>query len=242
MSHDPIADALAARAAEIGRRAVEAMYADPFWDARFGPDGRRRADEDGDFHIGYLTEALRLGSPRTFANYAQWLRGLLVPRGMCTRHVSLQLASLGDAAAGALPAAGADVVRVYVRAARDALRYPAASPGRALQDAETEAGERVAAALGARFSADVLPPYDRLRADAAELLSYLADSVALARPDLFVAYARWVAGFHAAQRRPSGYTAALRDALGTALTDAGYPLEENDVGLLLSLGDSGAMV
>ena len=217
MSLDHVADALQAHAAPISRRAVDAMYADPFWDARFGERGRRHADEDGDFHVGYLAEALRLGSTAHFANYARWLRSVLVARGMCTRHLSEQLRCVADAvdALGALPSPeDARVVRAYVDAARDGLRYPEGSLGSRLQDAEPRAAAAAEEALAARFyGASGLPPRDRLRADAADLLSYLADAAALERPDLFAEHAEWLAGFFADQRRPDGYLAALREAV-----------------------------
>lgn len=221
---DRIADLLLAHAAPIRRHAVDAMYADPFWDARFGERGRRHADEDGDFHVGYLAEALRLGSTAHFASYARWLRDVLVTRGMCTRHLSEQLRCVADAveALGVLPSPDdARVAREYVDAARDGLRYPEGSLARAVQDAESRA-PAAEDALAARFyGAGGLPPRDRLRADAADLISFLADAVSLERPALFAGHAQWLEGFFADQRRPKGYGAALRDAVADALAASG---------------------
>ena len=220
-SPDQIADALQARGREIGRRAVDAMYEDPFWEARFGPRGRRHADEDGDFHIGYLAEALRLGTKATFEGYAVWLREVLVTRGMCTRHLTEQFARLGAAVreSGALPEAGAALVDAYLAAGSAALRYPAGSPERALQDAEPAAAERAAEALVRRYGGtDALAGAS---AEARDLLSYLADAVAFARDDLFVTHARWLNGFMAARGRPAGYAAALRQAVADALAAEG---------------------
>ena len=241
MPHDRIADALQAHAPAVRRRAVEAMYADPFWDARFGASGRRHADEDGDFHLGYLAEALRLGSAATFASYAQWLRSVLVARGMCTRHQSQQLGCVADAveALGLLPAADdARVVREYVAAARDALHYPAGTPAGAIQDVAPRAADRVEAALVARFgdANGSLPPRRRLCDDATDLLSFLADAVAASRADLFIAHTRWLDDFFAAQGRPDGYGPALREALAGALAAEGVDVAEHDIELLLRRG------
>jgi len=91
-----LAAALERRAPEIARASSEGMLADPFWAARFGARGDHHTRQDGDFHVGYLVQALRLESPGLLENYARWLRGVLVPRGMCSHHLREHFRVLGE--------------------------------------------------------------------------------------------------------------------------------------------------
>ncbi len=47
-------DDLEALTPALSRRCTDAMYADPFWQARFGQRGRHHADEDSGYHVRYL--------------------------------------------------------------------------------------------------------------------------------------------------------------------------------------------
>ena len=75
---DVTADALQAQAAEIARAAQARMLADPFWAARFGERGGKHTRQDGDFHVTYLVQAVRLDSSVLLESYALWLRSVLV--------------------------------------------------------------------------------------------------------------------------------------------------------------------
>jgi hypothetical protein len=68
-------------------RVVHEMYGNPFWQARFGERGRDRSGKDGGYHLTYVIEALAAGDPRSFVEYARWLREVLVSRGMCSFHL-----------------------------------------------------------------------------------------------------------------------------------------------------------
>ena len=50
----PLADALEARAQTLAERALKEMYANPFWDERFGERGRQFALADNRHHVSYL--------------------------------------------------------------------------------------------------------------------------------------------------------------------------------------------
>ena len=50
-AHPELASQLEAQADALARHSIAAMYADPFWDARFGARGRRFAEEDGVHHV-----------------------------------------------------------------------------------------------------------------------------------------------------------------------------------------------
>src|SRR4051812_15173560 len=79
----------------FARRALSIMYANPFWDDRFGERGRRFAEEDGRHHVSYLCEALRQGDPRVMVRYARWLQSVLTTRGMCSAHLDENLERIG---------------------------------------------------------------------------------------------------------------------------------------------------
>lgn len=47
----------------LSQGVLDEMYKDPFWTERYGDRGRRHADEDGDFHLRYLSRAPTAGDP-----------------------------------------------------------------------------------------------------------------------------------------------------------------------------------
>ena len=85
---DSLREALAARAVALSQRVLDRMYENPFWMERYGERGRRFANEDSLHHINYLDQALAAGDAAVFERYAQWLRSVLVSRGMCTEHLA----------------------------------------------------------------------------------------------------------------------------------------------------------
>lgn len=173
-----LAHALAARADALAARALRAMYANPFWEERYGERGHRFAAEDGRHHVGYLVEALRAGSPDTLTRYARWLQSVLVARGMCSRHLAQHFARLAEAIrANDVPDAARAVE--YLAAAEDALLYEGSAAARAIQ----EQVERPLAATAVEADPASLAYY----------ASYLADAVALGRPEVLADYVRWVA-------------------------------------------------
>jgi hypothetical protein len=224
-----LADALAAHATTLVERAFAALYANPFWDARYGERGRRYTAEDSHYHVQYLVEALRGGSPETLVAYARWLQPLLTTRGMCSRHLAENFAYLAEAirAEGLDPA---DEAQAYLDAAEGALRYDA-GPARALQDA----APALAAAAAARLA--VAPPpaahpattssaaspagaatiRPRLEDDLLDHIAYLADALTLDRPDLFANHVQWTASYLQARGVPTAALAARLDALDAAL-------------------------
>jgi hypothetical protein len=68
------ADRIEARAEVLVEHALRAMYLNPFWEERFGARGRQFARADNAFHVSYLVQALRAGSPELLAHYASWLQ------------------------------------------------------------------------------------------------------------------------------------------------------------------------
>ena len=70
----------------------------------------RRTREDVAFHLRHLSGALIADDPLIFANYYEWLQGVLLPRGITQDDIDLNFrcltkvlqATYGDAAAPAL--------------------------------------------------------------------------------------------------------------------------------------------
>lgn len=90
---------LAEASPRLTARVLEEMYADPFWQARYGERGRNNTRQDGEFHIKYLREALAGDDVRPFVAYARWLRELLVAHGMCSQHLAENFTRLAAAIA-----------------------------------------------------------------------------------------------------------------------------------------------
>lgn len=88
---------LEAKSSNLSRRCTSAMYADPFWMARFGERGRYHAERDSEYHVKYVLAALRAGDSTLFGSYARWLRGVLVSRGMCSWHLAQSFRQLAYA-------------------------------------------------------------------------------------------------------------------------------------------------
>lgn len=192
------------RATAIAARSVDAMYEDPFWDARFGARGRAFADEDGAHHVRYLVNALRADDAAYLCGYAGWLQVVLTTRGMCSAHLADHFTRLG----ASLRAEGiaAPEIDALLEAARAALAR--AGDAGAVEHAARPAVEGWPDAARARWGADA-PPAEEAHRDARHLASYLADAVALERPDGFASHVAWLRGHLRRCGRPDGYLDAL---------------------------------
>lgn len=181
-----LAERIAATAPAIARSTTEAMYRDPFWDARFGSRGRARAEEDAAFHLQYLVTSLRADDPNIFAEYARWLRDLLVPRGMCSLHVARHFGEVGNALQSSLgPDQASPASEILERGTR-ALEYPS-GPANAVGQARQD----IADATVRRLESDSVPPPSR--DDLLQHLSYLADTLHSKLAGSFVAYRGFLA-------------------------------------------------
>lgn len=215
---------LQAQARALTLRVAEEMYRDPFWDARFGERGRKFTEEDGQYHITYLVQALLAREPEVLARYGCWLRSVLTTRGMCTRHLAenferLALA-LRELSVDAQPAVE------YLHGARDAL-HRALGKAQPLADASEGLTVRISSRLA---SMGATPPADGLRQQLpqriASLLSYLADALALGRAQQLVAHVLWLDSWLGQQPAGQGLTAGLLSAIGSQLLEeASLPQE-----------------
>lgn len=204
-----------ARATALASNSVQALYADPFWAARYGLQRARRfGDEDAVFHVRYLVQALDAQRPAILEDYARWLRTLLVTRGMCSLHLDQHFEGLGRAlqaegfGPGSLP-------HTYVQSAREALHYKD-GPAHALEADAAAIISTVVRRLEAPLPSGSRP---RLEQEVRLQLSYLADALAMDRADLWDAHLQWYAGFWP-QRGLSPLTLLQTlDALKAALED-----------------------
>jgi hypothetical protein len=204
----------------LSQRVVAEMYADdPFWHDRFGDRGRRFAEQDGQHHVSYLASALALSNPGILTGYARWLQSLLASRGMCTRHVAESFERLEHAIAADVP--DAEPAVELLRAARAALRYDG-GVARELQDRSEGLADAVVEALDRQHLASSVRGPRRAREDVLQLLAYLADALALARPPLFAAHVEWLAGFLQRRSVPVQHLRATLEQLARQLAaDAG---------------------
>jgi hypothetical protein len=60
----------------------------PELEARYGERGRHHMAEDHFWHLDYLDSAAAAGEPAVFAEYTDWLVGLLTARGLERRHIA----------------------------------------------------------------------------------------------------------------------------------------------------------
>lgn len=227
--HDALASRIEARADVLAARTLARMYENPFWEARFGERGRRFATEDQYHHLRYLIVALRIGALGTVAWYARWLQTALTSRGMCSRHVQENFARLGEA----IVSEGIeepDPALAYLRAGEEALQYPG-GPARVLQEVSVDLTEDVVSTLYASHPEWMVRWGEagraRCRDDVTYHLSYLADGLALGRPDQFASYITWIAGYLETLGIPRDHLAETLVALDGA-TRRRLPVEHQD--------------
>lgn len=124
----------AARPALVARIVQRHYERDPELERRYGPRGRARCAEDADYHLHYLSEAIRAGSPALFVDYAVWAADMLASRSVPAADLDANLEVLVSSVAESLGAAEGAVAAVYVDAARRAIAAPAAGAPAPLSD------------------------------------------------------------------------------------------------------------
>jgi hypothetical protein len=191
---------------------AEEFARDPFWEARYGERGRKFIRQDSDANLKQLLTAIATDNPASLTVYYRWLRGLLVFRGMCTRHLYETLDLIGRELSTRLPGFW-ELIAPYHAGGYAGLAYEQPA-SRALADA----GDRIIAAVTERqFSPlRMVEMRDSQQARAASqratgtLLSYLADAVEVGNENLFSQYL----AFLVKVEPPVGIEpAALRDLL-----------------------------
>ncbi|HWB81653.1 MAG TPA: hypothetical protein VG755_42115 [Nannocystaceae bacterium] len=217
MTGDPLLDALDEHGVGWARRATARVLANPFWEERFGDRAQPHSHDDGQYHLRYLVLALRLEEPELFAEYARWLRDLLVARRMCSRHLAQHFAAFADELSEAAPSGVERALEVLAVGQRGlARRDGVASRIEAIAD---ELALAVSSVLLARNPAwaEKAGAAVRCADDIAYHLSYLADAAATGQVSSFRSYIDFIAGFLA--RRGVGRIEldACLDELGAQL-------------------------
>jgi MerR family transcriptional regulator, light-induced transcriptional regulator len=120
-SHQRVADSIAARRQELAAR-ITAIHLEqqPEFVARFGDLARRRCLEDADFHLQYLTHAIRFATPSLFVAYVQWARQLLEKRAIPFDDLRRNLDIVRDEVVRDLEETDAVLVRDTIAASLDA--------------------------------------------------------------------------------------------------------------------------
>lgn len=206
-----LSDYLASEGVAVTARVVERELVDPFWLARYGERGRRYLMADGANHLSHLAAAMASGAAAPLCAYAQWMRGLLVARGMCSFHVVRNFRYVADELRGR-DAPDHARANELLSAAAATLRHPA--PVGWLDDR----GDAIALAGAWRVvAATGCDPADAAR-DLRVLASYLTDGLALSG-DRFLAHLAWCRA-DADQRGSLPYWRAHLATLGTIVADS----------------------
>ena len=96
-SHTRVAEALSAQRQELAVRVAELHLArNPEYLERWGEIGRIRCREDADFHLQYLSHAIRFATPALFTSYVQWTRQVLETRKIPWSELKANLELLRD--------------------------------------------------------------------------------------------------------------------------------------------------
>ena len=126
--HSDLAERLFERRQELATRVTEKhLERHPVFFERFGAAGRTRCLEDANFHLQYLSHAIRLSTPALFTSYTQWAREMLESRHIAWRDLQRNLERLREEVALELSADEATIVRDYIDAALSAEPVKTAS-------------------------------------------------------------------------------------------------------------------
>ncbi len=189
------------------------LYQNPFWQKRFDDYGRDYAHRVTHYHLNYLVTAIKSHEPVIFADYFAWNRPALVVQGACTHHLHEFIDSTARPVALVLRD-GFPLAEPCFAAAHRALEYeqPAC---RALNELREAILQGSLARLGA--------PENRPVSDERDMryhLSYLEDTAAMGKPELFRQHVEWERRDCLENDLPPAALAAALGALGDELEQA----------------------
>lgn len=98
-----IIEAIEKAESEVVAAMMAEFYQNPFWEARFGEKGRKHTQKDSNYNLRHLITAIAVDYPPSLSEHYRWLRGLLVYRGMCTRHVRETIDLIGRELSARMP-------------------------------------------------------------------------------------------------------------------------------------------
>lgn len=178
------------------------LWANPFWEDRYGERGKRYFYDDAQHHVQALITAIQLDLPDALPQHYAWLREVLVHRGMCTRHL-YQTLRVFDAQLEAVLPEYWSVIRPYAETTYAGLAY---TDPLCLALAQVE--EPLIARVMQRILTEKPAWAQRLgpggktlcRQDNLYHLSYLQDALAFQDPRIFTDYLTWISAFLEARR------------------------------------------
>lgn len=119
--HEQLAVSLLERRRELASRVAEKnLEEQPEYLERFGAVARTRCLEDAEFHLQYLSHAIRLATPALFTSYVQWARQMLEARRIAWHDLQRNLEILREELERELGAEDAALVREYIGEALNA--------------------------------------------------------------------------------------------------------------------------
>jgi hypothetical protein len=107
---NPATAALAERAGDVARRAVELTCEElPAYAATLDARGRRFCEEDAGLHVRALIGSVAADDPKIFGDYAVWCADLLGRFGIRRESLAVLFRATGRAIEELVPAAAGDV-------------------------------------------------------------------------------------------------------------------------------------
>jgi hypothetical protein len=196
IDRDQIISLIEQKRAAVVNWLLNRIYADPFWVARFGVVGRTRAEEDINYHLDNLIVAIRFDLSDSTKSHYQYLQSVLLPRGICTRHIRETIEGLQFSLVDQLPQIWPQI-EPYLSAGYAGLLYhnPASL---ALSEQDCLIAERIMTKLPNDLSLGQDHPgwtTDRQR-EVLVLLSYLADAMEKNSPNMLSNHIHWLETNH----------------------------------------------
>jgi len=107
----------------IATYASDRIFRTPFWDLRYGAQGRVTCYNDNCKNIDTFALAIRNGSPMIIDQHVTWLKGIYVNLGLCTPFLNQTFQYMEEAVNEYLTGAAADLFRQHLARARRSLAY-----------------------------------------------------------------------------------------------------------------------
>jgi methanogenic corrinoid protein MtbC1 len=130
MGADPeSADRIDASRASLAREVTHRHFARrPELEKRYGAKGRVKCEDDAQFHIRYLAQAIALGVPELFSEYLAWCGVMLESRGVPADDLRADMRELQQLLSERVPQAAAKLEAI-IGAAIEAIGAPLAGAG-----------------------------------------------------------------------------------------------------------------
>jgi hypothetical protein len=197
-----LSEALENARQEIVTGVVAELAANPYWADRFGDRGLQFIQQDCQAHMDTLISSIQIDQPGFMPKHYKWLQGVLVHRGLCSRHLYETISAFDRQISEKLPGFWSSI-HPFQLPAYAGLAYEA-SVCRALAHQE----EHIAARAAQRICSENLEWTLRLGVQGEALclrenryyLSFLQDALGWQNPQLFTDYLAWFSSYKEARR------------------------------------------